>query len=522
MNFVIFGRNPFNFFWHQNTTDMKLPKSLDNSISLIGAIIAVVSLVIMAFLVIVSLFLEEGGAYTGLFTYIIMPALLVLGLILIPVGMWLKIRRVKKSGQPMSTSWRVIDFNQRSHRNAVLIFGFGTLLFVMLSSIGSYEAYHYTESNEFCGETCHKVMSPEYTTYQESPHARVGCVECHVGAGATWYVKSKLSGLYQVYSVLTNKYPHPIETPVHSLRPARETCQQCHWPEQFYPNQLVNERHFLADSANSEWNIHLRMRIGSDHRSGGLAEGIHWHINPNIQVDYIPATDKREDIPWVRYINLATGDTTIYMDSENPLDEETLSSAVPRTMDCIDCHNRPSHRYKTPQDFTDRQIAAGNIPKSLPYFKQAAMQVMFSESFTNLDTDKMTINDRIKEYSETEYPDILATQKDSVEKAIVGLLDGFERNIFPYMQASWDAYPDHIGHIEFNGCFRCHNNQHVSESGKVISQDCNLCHTILQQGPPDNPQVAQFNQSLEFEHPVKLKKGWKEGLCTDCHRYLYE
>ncbi len=501
---------------------MKLPKSLDNSLSIIGAIIAVVSLIIMAFLVIVSVFLEEGGAYTGLFTYIILPALLVLGLILIPIGMWAKIRKVKKSGLPMASSWRVIDFNKASNRNAVFIFAFGTLFFIMLTSIGSYEAFHYTESNKFCGETCHKVMSPEYTTYQGSPHANVGCVECHVGEGATWYVKSKLSGLYQVYSVLANKFPHPIETPVHSLRPAKETCQQCHWPEQFYPNQLVKETHYLADSANTEWNIHLRMIIGSDNHANGLAHGIHWHINPNVKVEYISSTDKREDMPWVRYINLATGDTIIYTDSESPLEEETLATAVPRTMDCIDCHNRPSHRYLTPQDFTDKEIMAGNIPRSLPYIKQKAMEIMFTEYFTDLDTALMTIRSTISEFYETEYPDIFSSQKDSIEKAIVGISEGYKNNIFPFMKASWDAYPDNIGHIEYNGCFRCHTDRHTSEDGKTISRDCNLCHNILQQGTPANPQVALFNQSLEFQHPVKLKDGWQDGLCTDCHRYLYE
>ena len=501
---------------------MKLPKSVDNTLSIIGALIAIVSLVFMALWVIVSMFLEEGGAYTGLFTYIIFPTLLVVGLLLIPVGMFLKRREVKKSGLPMSANWRIIDFNNSGHRNAIFIFSFGTLVFVMLTSIGSYEAFHYTESNEFCGTLCHTVMAPEYTTYQESPHARVSCVECHVGEGATWYVKSKLSGLYQVYSVLTKKYPQPIGTPVHSLRPARETCEQCHWPEQFYPNQLLKERTYLADSANTEWNIHLRMLVGSDNKADGLAKGIHWHINPDVKVEYISMTDKRESLPWVRYINLATGDTVIYNDSDNLLDEETLAGSAPRVMDCIDCHNRPSHQYLTPQEFTDRQISAGKIPKSLPSIKHIAMEILFTEQFQNIDTAKMIIRSRINEYYETEYPEIFETQKDLIDKAIAGVIEGYEKNMFPYMQASWDAYPDNIGHLEYEGCFRCHNDRHTSDSGKVISKDCNLCHTLLQQGTPDNPEVALFNKSLEFTHPVKLKGDWKEGLCTDCHRYLYE
>src|SRR5512147_2459048 len=105
-------------------------------------------------------------------------------------------------------------------------------------------------------------MNPEFTAYRLSPHARVACVDCHVGTGATWYVRSKLSGLRQVYAVLTNSYDRPIPTPITDLRPARETCEECHWPEKFYARQLRNTKHYLTDSANTEWNISLQMKIG--------------------------------------------------------------------------------------------------------------------------------------------------------------------------------------------------------------------------------------------------------------------
>jgi hypothetical protein len=422
----------------------------------------------------------------------------------------------------MASKWRVINLNLSSHRNAILVFLVGTIIFLLLSSIGSYEVYHYTESNEFCGKTCHTVMAPEFTTYQASPHARVKCVECHVGEGADWYVKSKLSGLYQVYSVLAKKYPQPIETPVHSLRPARETCEKCHWPEQFYPNQLVKETHFIADSLNTEWEVYLRMLIGPENKTKGLTEGIHWHINPKVKVEYIDAYGDREELPWVRYINMATGDTIIYIDTDDPPDEETLATAEIREMDCLDCHNRPSHQFLPPQEFTDYQISAGKIPSSLPFIKYITMEIMFSEYFEDKDTAITTISKMVNEFYETEHPDIYVTQKDSIDKAIDGILEGFNTHIFPYMKASWDAYPDHIGHKEFNGCFRCHNDRHESESGKLISKDCNLCHTILQQGPVGNSISASFGESLDFEHPIPLDEGWIDDMCSDCHRYLFE
>lgn len=501
---------------------MKLPRSLDNPISIFGGIMAVVSLAIILFLVVLSLVSGQGGAYTGLVTFIFAPAFLVIGLILIPLGVYIRVRRRKKSGAPKREHWRVLDLNNVRHQKALLIFLFVSLFLLFISGIGSYEAYHYTESNEFCGKTCHSVMEPEFTTYQNSPHARVKCVECHVGEGATWYVKSKLSGLYQVYSVLAKKYPQPIESPVHNLRPARETCEQCHWPEKFYPNQLVKEKHYLADSANTEWDIHLRMLVGSDDEAKGLEEGIHWHINPDVKVDYISETKARDILPWVRYINLRTGDTIIYTDSDNPPDEDLLAEGEIREMDCIDCHNRPSHIYLTPQDFVNKQLALDSIPRDLPYIKQIAMEVFFTEYFQDKDTAAMVIRDRVETFYQEEHPEIYENQKASVDKAITGILSGFSRNVFPYMQASWDAYPDHIGHKVYDGCFRCHNDRHTSESGRVISMDCNLCHNILQQGTPGNYQTALFSDTLEFEHPVKLRGGWKGGLCSECHRYLYE
>ena len=501
---------------------MKIPRSLDNPISIFGGIMAAVSLVIIFFLVVQSLITGEGGAYSGLVTFIFAPSFLILGLILIPLGGYLRRRRNRKLGRPGRQQWRVLDLNKREHRNAVLVVIFVSLFLVFISSIGSYEAYHYTESNEFCGKACHTVMEPEFTTYQNSPHARVACVECHVGEGADWYVKSKLSGLYQVYSVLTKKYPQPIETPVHNLRPARETCEQCHWPEKFYPNQLVKEKHYLADSANTEWDIHLRMIIGSDDEAKGLDEGIHWHINPDVKVDYISATRDRAELPWVRYINLKTGDTIIYTDSEYPPDEELLAEGEIREMDCIDCHNRPSHIYLTPQDFVNKQLALDSIPRDLPYIKQIAMEVFYTEYFDNKDTALILIRDRIESFYQDEHPEIYASQKPLVDQAIDGVISGFSGNIFPYMQASWDAYPDHIGHKVYDGCFRCHNDRHTSESGRVISMDCNICHTILQQGTPGNYETALFSDTLEFEHPTELRGGWRGKLCSECHRYLYE
>ncbi len=495
---------------------MKLPKSYYNNLSLIGTIIAGIALIAILFTFILSFVFDEGGTYLGLFTYILLPTIMVLGLLLIPIGMMRATRRAKKRHESLSPRWLVIDFNDYRYRNAASIFIIGTVVLILLSAVGSYEAYHYSESVEFCGTLCHEVMNPEHTTYLNSSHARVKCVECHVGHGADWYVKSKLSGLYQVYAVLTNNFPRPIPTPITSLRPARETCEECHWPQKFYNNKLQFEKHFLSDSANTEWNIHLRMKTGGMHTADNLKEGIHWHINSNVKIEYIASPADKESIPWVRYTNLETGDTTLYEDTFMPLEPEEIAAATPRTMDCMDCHNRPSHKYRLPSEFVDYALTSGEIP-NIPEVKRLAMEVL-KDPYPTTDTALLVIQKTFAEFYRDNYPDVPTS---FVDQAITGVTTGFKNNIFPEMGASWDVYPDHIGHVEFNGCFRCHNDMHESSSGLKITKDCNACHTILMQGTPDNAQSTTLHESLEFQHPVDIDGAWRESLCTDCHRYLY-
>jgi nitrate/TMAO reductase-like tetraheme cytochrome c subunit len=498
---------------------MKLPETLNNRVSFIGGIIAIISILLMAFFFIVTLLHQQSSNYLGLFIFIILPVFLVIGLIIIPIGVIIKRRQMKTTGEAKSAKVWVIDFTDKAHRNAAVIFTFGTILFLFLSGIGSLEAFHYTETVEFCGKMCHKVMKPEYVAYQNSPHANVSCVECHVGPGADWYVKSKLSGLRQVIAVIKNDYPHPIPTPIKDLRPARETCEQCHWPEKFYSNLLVREKHFLTDDQNTEWNIDLRMKVGASHSALGMSEGIHWHINEDILVQYWDMNNDRETLPYVRYINKVTGDTTVYLDAEVDFDPDTIKLDELRTMDCMDCHNRPSHNYNTPQNFVDFGLTDGSIPKTLPGIKSIAMTVLHEDYDTEEQADS-AIEAGIRSYYTDNYPDADSLSAD-IEQAIAGVKEGFSKNIFPYMKASWKVYPDQIGHMEYNGCFRCHNDRHENESGNLISKDCNLCHTILMQGPQGQEEAAPFNESLTFKHPVDAYGAEFEMLCSECHSSLY-
>ena len=358
---------------------LRLPPSYYNTISYIGTVLALMFIFIFLFLYTLSSVSHVDKAYVGIVLFIVVPTFIIIGLLLIPLGMILRIRERKKKGEMAPKELPVLNLNLPHHRNAAIIFSAGTIVFFFLSAFGSYEAYHATESNEFCGTLCHTLMIPEYTAYQNSPHARVRCAECHIGAGASWWVKSKLSGLRQVYATLANSYPRPIPTPIESLRPARETCEECHWPQKIYGRQQRKEIYILPDEENTRWEIDLLMNTGGGNPALGQNSGIHWHINPNIRIDYIAVDEKRLQIPRVILIDTATGDSTIFENVDEPFDSSSAEVIERRTMDCIDCHNRPSHIYRDPSKFMNIAIAAGEVSDIFPYIKKVGAEACMQE-----------------------------------------------------------------------------------------------------------------------------------------------
>jgi hypothetical protein len=500
---------------------MKLPPSSKNWLSIIGSIIAGINLALIIVLFIISTIFNKSNTNLGLFIYIILPGFLILGLLMIPVGMIRERKRMRKLAIKEEARFPRIDLNDPRHRNAFIIFTVTTIIVLFLSTLGSFQAFHITESVEFCGTLCHQVMEPEHTAYQNSPHANVACVECHVGSGASWYVKSKLSGLHQVYAVLTKTYPRPIETPLHDLRPARETCERCHWPQKFYARSLWTNKYFLADSVNTEWDIMLQMKTGPEYSGLGMVEGIHWHINPAVNIQYISDNDKRENITYVKYTNNTTGAVKIFRNDSNPISDSLLASSAPRTMDCIDCHNRPSHNYSSPTVYFDKAMQSGAVSKNIPFFKKAAMGVL-KEIFTDRDTALMKIKESITGYYKTGFSEYYAQNTELIDKSISSVQKSFSENTFPKMKVTYDHYPEHIGHLESDGCFRCHNDAFVAADGSKISRDCNLCHTIVGQGKTGAMEYTNIKENLDFKHPIDIGSAWKEANCSECHRYLYE
>lgn len=494
---------------------MRLPPLVHNRISYIGAGIAGLMFTAIVFLFIVNTLVGHGRApYAGIVIFVVLPSVLMLGLLLIPIGMLIERRRVRLTGVRSIPRFPVVDLNVPQERNAVVIFAFGTIILLFCSIFGSYQAYEATESVAFCGATCHTVMEPEHVTYQHSPHARVRCVDCHVGAGANWYVKSKLSGLYQVYSVAFDKFPRPIVGPIESLRPAQDTCEQCHWPQMFFGSQERRRMHFLSDEHNSPWELRLLVRTGGGRTALGPTTSIHWHIDSH--VDYVATDRSRQQIPWVRVTDAATGQQTVYRTSDSPIATDPPPGADVRTMDCMDCHNRPAHIYHSPSASLDDALGSGAIATTLPFIKREGMRLL-ANPYASVDEALASIDSGVRGFYQQTYPDPAGQRDADVRGAVTALQQIYQRNFFPAMAARWDVYPENTGHKIFRGCFRCHDGLHESADGKVISNDCTACHLITAQGPPDALDRSTQPDGLSFHHPGDVGDAWQAMACPDCH-----
>ncbi len=475
----------------------------NNWISAIGAVLAVGALFSFLFLVWMDLTGKGNNPYLGIFTYVVAPGFLIAGLAVMFFGAWAQRRWAVKHAN-MPDKWR-LDLNTAVHRRLLVLFGIGGVLFLMLSAFGSYQAYHVAESNAFCGEVCHKAMNPEYQTYQRGSHARVDCVDCHIGSGAVWFVKAKINGAHQLIAYTITDYERPIATPLKNLRPAQDICEKCHWPEKFHGNVEMVFEHFMSDRKNTPYTARMLMHVNTS-QPGGRPGGIHWHVNENEKVEYYATDDKRQDIPWMRVTDLRDNSVRIFktdeFEGEPPMDKI-------RVMDCMDCHNRPAHVFPTANDAVERSMATGAISLKLPNIKRVAVQAMTQEKIT---TDAVA-PELIAEFMRGKYKDpALAAE---LEATIAEVQRIFSVSIFADRKADWRVYPNNIGHKDWPGCFRCHDNQHKSETGRAVSgSDCTSCHSILSQGSGAQLEMLSA-KGLEFDHPGGELDA--ELSCADCH-----
>lgn len=450
-----------------------------NWISLAGSAVALVSAVLIITLYFVESIGHEGGPYLGILTFLILPAIFAFGLILIPFGIYFERRRMRKHPEYEGRGpFPVIDLNTPKTRGALMVFLGLTVLNIVVLAGATYKGVEVMESVEFCGMACHTVMEPEYTAYQRSPHSRVSCAECHIGPGADWFVKSKLDGAWQLVAVAFDLYPRPIETPLHDLRPARETCEQCHWPSKFHGDKLEITTTYADDEQNTELKTAVLLKVGG--ANGRESTGIHWHVAPENEVRY-RSDESREDIYEVQLIR-PDGTEKVWLNPAAPEDD-----GLWRTMDCVDCHNRPSHQYRQPGEEVDNAIHDGRIDQSLPFVKREAVRII-DQKFETIDEARTTISTELTAFYEENYPEIAAEKAVAIEQAGETLGDLYSLNVFPHMKVWWNTYPNHIGHQQSPGCFRCHNRELETVEGERISRRCSTCHTVLAR-EEENPEI---------------------------------
>ena len=448
-----------------------------NPLGMAGAVLTTVSAVLFLTLFALDLVGYHGSPYTGILAFLIIPGLFLLGLALSPLGLWRERARRRRLGAEADETLPVWDLNVDRVRRNVLVFLLLSIVNVVILSTATYKGVEVMESTSFCGASCHTVMEPEYTTYKRSPHARVKCVECHIGEGANWFVKSKISGSWQLVSVAFNLYPRPIASPVHSLRPARETCEQCHWPNKFVGDRVKVNTHFSEDEGNTETKTVLVVKVGG--HQAGRSNGIHWHVDPDHVVRY-RADAKRQT---VYEVEMAAKDGTLHRYKGPAAEPAGAPAAEWRTMDCVDCHNRPTHVYREPARELEDALVDRRIDPTLPFVRREGLKALVAD-YPSHEAARAGIAKAISGFYEASYPKLAADKKDQVAAAGRALGDIWAWNVFPAMNVKWGTYPNHLGHPDMSaevGCFRCHDEQHKAADGTAISQDCSTCHSILAQ-----------------------------------------
>jgi len=435
--------------------DVRLIRS---PLSIAGMVLTTISAVLFLVVFLADLFGLHTNPYIGIVFFLILPALFVIGLVLIPLGAWVERRRRASGKAPSAIAWPRLDLNDPAQRTrAVLIFAL-SIANVVIVSLAAYRGVEYMDSVSFCGQVCHTPMHPEFVAHATGAHANVKCVECHVGAGATSFVSAKAAGTRRVLAMMRRNYSRPIVPEPSQLVEAADTCERCHSPALYHGDKIRRVVEYADNEKNAETVTTLKVHVGGGDERRGLATGIHWHMNVANDIEYI-ATDKtRQTIPWVRMTDRSGVVREFVVAGTTP---EQLRQGERRRMDCMDCHNRPSHVVApTPERAVNEAMAAGVIPLTLPFVHRESVKALKSGNPASL-------------------RDFYRSQpRDQVDRVVAAVQDIYQRNVFPAMNVTFGTYPDNVGHVDSPGCFRCHDDQHTTKDGKKIGQDCETCHAI--------------------------------------------
>ena len=444
-------------------------------VALAGVVIATVSAVVFIALVIAMSIGFLTDPYAGLMVFVALPAVFVAGLLVIPVGMALEQRRLRAQAQTLS-DWPVIDLRESRTRRVALTLVALTAANVVIVLVAGYGSLTWMESPSFCGQVCHEPMHPQYTTWQNGPHLKVTCVQCHIGEGAQSFVHYKLNGVRQLVHVVTNNYARPIAANA-DLRPAIETCGTCHGPERDRTERLRVSHEYADDAANTETVTALLMQMGGPGQPAPNGKAIHWHADQNIRVEFISTDEGRQVIPYVKVTD-AKGQVKEFM--ADGVTADALPAGDRRRMDCIDCHNVVAHRVApTPEQAIDRAIASGRISRALPFVRREGIRLVKAD-YPSSEAASRTIDQGLRTFYASQGAPV---DGQTLSAAVQGVQRVYDSNVFPTMNVTFGTYPDNVGHTTSQGCFRCHDGGHTAKDGSSIPFDCDTCHKQIDRAP---------------------------------------
>jgi hypothetical protein len=433
----------------------------DNWLSRLGLFLILTAMVLWIFLTGAS----AASGYLGILQFVALPAAFFAGLILVPLGISLQ-RRKEAPDRHLHLPEKIELANPKVRRFLIFVAG-ATFVNLVIGGTLTYQTVHYMESNNFCGTACH-VMAPEHLAFQAGSHSQVKCVECHIGEGAGNAIRAKLNGTRQLFLVLSGDYSRPIPSPPHALKPASETCENCHSRNHDYGERLWRRTSFSDEGEKLETALMLKL-------GGAEGKGIHGaHMGRNLTIEYQAADPKREKILAVK---VTRGSTSVDYASAD-FESGKVKPAMTRVMDCLDCHNRPAHEFQVPDRAVDKMMADGVLPQSIPLFRKAALEVLRGDYGAG--AARQAIPEKLIAYYQKNQPTIASSKQNELNQASRELVALYERSVFPAMSIRWGTYPQHIGHTDSPGCFRCHGEELKSKTpGKAITQDCEACHKVL-------------------------------------------
>jgi len=405
--------------------------------------------------------------YIGIVVFLILPAIFFAGLVLIPIGVYLGKRRLERDVVP-----REFDRKATMQRLA-WFFGITTLVNVIIGTQFTYRAVEHMETPQFCGQSCHS-MAPEFAAYQNSPHSKVACVECHVAPGAAGWLASKAAGTRQLFETIFSTYHRPVPGALESNRlvPAAKTCENCHWPEKFGSARLRVVTNYAEDEKNTRTQTVLMMMVG-----GSKFAGIHGsHFGPGVEIRFAAVDAQRQTIPWVEYRNTNTG--TIRTFASEGTTPDSYKNLPVYEMECVDCHNRPTHTFESPERGINNALALGELPDTLPFIRKKAVELL-KTNYSSQREAAEKLPAALVEFYKRNYPDLYTSRSQDIQAAGQTILAVYDRNVFPELKVKWGTYPNNLGHTDFPGCFRCHDGSHAEAGGTVITQDCSACHELV-------------------------------------------